>query len=811
MVIFICFRKLPPAISDCRLDQLQLVDACPGTSSLERYFSSLESLNKGSNKTHLTGGFEPIPEPQIKDTPRGKTVKKKHSDTGSEVRSTPHQRKSVDSVRSSRSSLQRKGKKDSKSGTADKGRDQKSVEKPTRQVSLDSEDWDISDANSKSFVWSEHNVEAVSQFDPVRHQRNWTSDESKARVSAVTGTMSYVDINTSRETDDRFTDVSSLVISEASSLQHWVVGGHETRSDSKEDIRQSTESTQDKEESEETANHLQRHATDSKSVQHHNHLAEEPGNDVRKGRSADGSMSEMKFDGIGYNRRDAWQEPITRTDVLVRMCPECSTQNGEFETWCRQCRCILAHVAPSAIQGGGAGTLGESPLSTETNPRGTLPSCSWYMEGSDDNTGDLTGAMASNDLAGMTDALNCHHGNSKHQDNVHSKGLAGGGASSSGKDNEEFEPLEDGSGDVNNVIFREQDGLSIANSSNGHIMAEGRKPDLPLHLRISLDSSMDSRSGLRLDMSGQQGVAWRNAARLSEAGQFEYRESVSADVDQSEEMKQELSLNLRASQDNADTGVEARSGSAQVPVGRGYVALNEAGARAAWPVDPVADDRCPDVQQGNVDGDDKVEDADYPRRDPPAYSDHNFGEARNDIDSREKQPVGHGCDLGQDCQQDDAAGAEDVDDVAVLDSNYHSFVNWLIADPQFHTPPTNGVAIPQPKKSKGRPKTAGHVRPEKNKPSSSQQSLSKSSYKKKWASSRPSVSASFSYDDFARCSGSSGSSKKRPSSAKGLSTSGLSVFQSRDEGKGSNSLRHSQIASARTSGRKSKNGVSKSR
>lgn len=154
----------------------------------------------------------------------------------------------------------------------------------------------------------------------------------------------------------------------------------------------------------------------------------------------------------------------------------------------------------------------------------------------------------------------------------------------------------------------------------------------------------------------------------------------------------------------------------------------------------------------------------------------------------------------------------DEDDVAVVDSNYHSFIDWLIADPQFHTSPAKGVAIPQPKKSKGRPKTAGHVRPEKSRSSVSQQSLSKSSHKKKWASSRPSVSASFSYDDFARHSGSKVSSKKRPSSAKTLSTSGFSVSQSTDDGKGTDSERHSQIATARASGRqRSKNSVNKSR
>ena len=86
-----CFSKSSPSISDCRLDYLQSAETWSGASSLERYFSSLENLSKGSNNSLLAEGFEPIPDPPIDDLPR---VKKKQPETGIDTKQMPPQRKS---------------------------------------------------------------------------------------------------------------------------------------------------------------------------------------------------------------------------------------------------------------------------------------------------------------------------------------------------------------------------------------------------------------------------------------------------------------------------------------------------------------------------------------------------------------------------------------------------------------------------------------------------------------------------------------------------------------------------------------------
>ena len=793
-----CFSKSSPSISDCRLDYLQSAETWSGASSLERYFSSLENLSKGSNNSLLAEGFEPIPDPPIDDLPR---VKKKQPETGIDTKQMPPQRKSTDSLRSSRSSLQRKGKKSGKSKMTSKGKGQNSAEKPSRQMSLESDDWDISDATSRSFAWSEQNSGAVSKLDPVRQRR---STENKPRASAALGSMSYADINASRDTDDQFTDVSSLVISEASSLQDWVIGRTERRSDTKsdKDVKMSTPSKQD---DEEAVDRLQRPTTTSKSdtAQRRNKLAEDSARDTKSGSPAGGS--EKFGDDITGSRKSTWQEAVTHT--LMRICPECRTQNGEFETWCKECRRILAHVVPTSVP---TGTHGGSHISGDADlrhDRDTLSNCSWYNEDVECSARERHDVMASDDLGSVTVSY-LHGGNSRHQDDIHGRGLDRSGSivSVKGKDEPVERGLPDGNGDMGNVVSCDQNGFSIASGS--HNIVEDGKPDIPLHLRISLDSSTDSRSGRRLDTSDRQDAAWRNAARISEAGEFEYRELVSANIDLPEGMRQELSLDLRASQDSTVAAGDGKSRSAQAPVKMDRVTPNEAGARAAWPAAPGPDDQYPSGQD-NKSGDDSREDLDYPNVDPPAYNDHNFVEDKNDVNASQNQLVDPEGDV--DANRQDSSDRDD-DDVAVVDSNYHSFVNWLITDPQFHTSPAKGVAIPQPKKSKGRPKTAGQAHTEKSRSSVSQRSLSKSSYTKKWASSRPSVSASFSYDDFARHSGTNGSSKKRPSSAKMLSTSGVSVSQSRDEGKGNTSERHSQIASARASGRqRTKNSVNKSR
>ena len=798
------FRKSSPSMSDGRLDYLQSAETWSGSgaSSLERYFSSLENLSKGSNNSLLAEGFEPIPDPPLHDLPR---VKKKQSETCSDTKRMPPQRKSTDSLRSSRSSLQRKGKKVGKSKTTSKGKGQNGAEKPSHQMSLESDDWDISDATSRSFAWSEQNTEAVSKLDPVRQQRNWTSTAIKSQASAALGSMSYADINASRDTDDQFTDVSSLVLSEASSLQDWVIGRTERRSGEKsgEGVKPSTQSKQDDEEG---VDRLQRCTATFKSdtAQQRSKLAEDSERDTKSGRP--GGRSEKFADGdIRGSSKNTWQEDVTHT--LMRICPECRAQNGEFETWCRDCRCILAHVAPTPVPTGTHGGSHVSPDADLRQDRDTLSNCSWYNEDVERSPRERHDVMASDDLRSVTVSY-LHGGSSRHQDDTHGRGLEGSGPTVSvkGKDEPVESGLPDGNGDMANAVSCDQNGFYIASSS--HNVVEDGKPDIPLQLRISLDSSMDSRSGRRLDMSDRQDAVWRNAARISEAGEFEYRKSVSANIDLPEEVRQELSLDLRTSQDSTVTAGDGKSRSAQAPVKTDRVIPNEAGARAAWPAAPEPADQHPSGQDDKS-GDDSREDLDYPTVDPPAYNDHNFIEDRNDVIASQNHLVDPVGDVNTNRQDN---GDRDDDDVAVVDSNYHSFINWLIADPQFHTAPATGVAIPQPKKSKGRPKTAGHVHTEKSRSSVSQRSLSKSSYKKKWASSRPSVSASFSYDDFARNSGSTGSSKKRPSSAKTLSTSGVSVSQSRDEGKGNTSERHSQIASARASGRqRTKNSVNKSR
>ena len=1033
MNMIVCFRTFPP--SDHRLAHLQSVDAGSEVSSLQRYFSSLESLDKGSSQCLLADGFEPIPEPQIKDSSRRIIVKKKNNVSGSEVKGMGQ--KTTDSGISARSSLQRKGKKSCKS--ANKGRGSRSTEKLAPQVGNGSEDWDISDATSKSFAWSEQSTEVVSTFDRVRQQKHWESTGEKSRNKGeesrnkmeesrnrreesrnkgeesinkeeasmnkgeesmnkceesrnkgkesrnkgeesrntgeesmyqgeesrkrVTGrTMHNADVGVSRATEDCFTDVSSLVASEDSSLHDWVTSRTETRS-SKEDsapsdpIKASTE----------TVDHLQANATDSRSipVQHCSELTHELKNSTESCGYDETNGSHMNVNDDRARYRNAWQEQFKCADKLVRMCPECSTQNGEFETWCRKCRHILAHVAPIPAPDKGCRAAGESPLSTDANHRSdnlrtlafcsmfteddesytrkhrggierdhpdgaskdlelryrddkrkTLPNCSKYMEDDERNAGKYHGGMGRDDQDGVSkdlqlhyrddnmrtlpdsskctnndegsagkrsgdmernhqdkvskdleihyrddkrrtlpncskymdddkgnvgkhqngaskylplhyrdddrctlpnhrrhmeyderyagdhhdgifDDLDRHHCVSKRPDDVHKKNeLRTNADSESAKVMEEFECLSYGLDGSNryedNVVSRDQDGLgSMKNDRHGYIPNEDLPPDIPLHLRISLDSSVDSH---RLNVSGHQGAAWRNAARISEVGQFEYSDVGPAGVDLPEEIKQELALDLRASGDSVVAG-GVKSGFAHKDPGS--VAIT------AWSVDPVSNERGPDILQCNVG---ESRNSKNPSRDHVAI-DHNIEEDQNEMHSGEHSSFSPGGD-----NQDEGSLGEsnDDDDVAILDNEYRSFISRLIEDPQLHATTTKGVTIPQPKKSKGRPKTASHARPEKHRSSVLQKSLSKPSFKQKWASSRSSNSASFSYDDFARCSAPSGSSKKRPSSAKMFTTRGLSV--GRDEEKGDRSLRHSQIASARASGREmSKSTGNKSR
>ena len=1038
MNVVLCFRTFQP--SDHRLAHLQSVDAGSEVSSLQRYFSSLESLDKGSSQCLLADGFEPIPEPQIKDSPRRIVVKTKNNVSGSEVKGMGQ--KTTDSGISVRSSLQRKGKKSCNS--ANKGKGSRSSEKLAQQVSIESEDWDISDATSKSFAWSKQGTEAVSTFDRVRQQKHWAStgekamnkreeprnrgeesgnkgeesrkkweesmykgeesmnsgeesrnkgeesinkgeeamnnvdksrnkgEESRKKVTGTSGrTMHNADVGVSRATEDCFTDVSSLVASEDSSLQDWVTRRTEARS-SKEDSAPSEHVKA----STETVDHLQANATDSRSIPvQHCELGTELKNATESCGFDERNGSDIKMNDDRARYRNAWQEQFKCADELVRMCPECSTQNGEFETWCRQCRHILAHVAPIPTPGKGALAVGESRLSTDVVHRGgnrrtlaycsmfteddesytgkhqdgvskdymdgdryplpnhrrhieddesyggkhhggierfhhdrvsedvqlhyrddksrALPNCSKYSDDDERNAGkhhdgvgrehldgvseDLNqyyrddgrctlpnhrslkrddernagnhhggmerfhhdgvseelqlhyrdndtftlpnhrrhmeddesytrkhrGGMRRDHHDGIFDDLNRHHSVSKHQEDVHKKELMANVNSDSAEDMKEFESLSYGldcsNGYEDNVVSREQDSLvSMVNDRHGHIPNEGHQPDIPLHLRISLDSSVDSH---RPATSGHQGAAWRKAARISEVGQFEYSDVGPAGVDLPEEIKQELALDLRASGDSVVTGGGVKSGFAHKDPGS--VAIT------AWSVDPVSNERGSDILQCNVGASSNSQN---PSGDH-VYVDHNIEEDQNEMNSGEKSSVEQSREPGQDSQEEESLGeSNDDDDVAILDNEYRSLISRLIEDPQLSATTTKGVTIPQPKKSKGRPKTASHARQEKSRSSVSQKSLSKPSFKQKWASSRSSNSASFSYDDFARCSAPSGSSKKRPSSAKMFTTRGLSVSKSRGEENGDRSLRHSQIASARASGReKSKSTGNKSR
>ena len=987
MNVIVCFRKFQPSSSARHLGHLQSVDACSEVSSLQRYFSSLESLDKGSSQCL---GFEPIPEPQIKDSPRRIIMKKKRV-PGSEVKGIGP--KTTDSGSSVRRSLQRQGKERNK--TANKGKGARSSEKLSQHVSNGSEDWEISDVTSKSFVWNEQTTNMVSTFNNVKQQKHWAStgesrdkgEESRMKGEesrkkgmesmnkregsrndweesinkgeelrnkgeesrnkgkelgnkGTRGTISNADISASRATEDCFTDVSSLVASEDSSLQDWVTRRTATTSSnaaaaSSELVKASTE----------TVDHLQPNVMESRSttVQHCSELTDELKNDSESCGFDEGNGSDIKVHDDQARCRKVWQEPFKCLDMLVRMCPECSTQNGEFETWCRQCRHILAHIAATPAPVKGDWAVGESPLSTDAYHRGdsrkTLAYCSMFTEDDESYDGKHGGGMgkdhqdrvsedlhqyyrdddqralpnrsrymkddqsivrqhrggmerdhldgASKDLAlhygddnrrtlpnhgrhmeddlrnagkhhghmerdhldesskdlelyykddercslpnhrrhmedderspgnhrggmrrspldGLFDDLDHHHSVSEHHNDAHKKELRTNADGDSAAGMEEFESFSDGLEDSNGAkdnVSNEQDGLtSMVNDRHGHIPNEGLRPDIPCHLRISLDSSVDSH---RLDTSGHQGAAWRNAARISEVGQFEYNEVVSAGVDLPEEIKQELALDLRASGDSVVIGGDVKSGSAQ------KVPLNGSVARTAWSVDPVSNQRCPDVLQCNVGASRNSQNSsgDYP------YVDHNLKEDQKEMNSREKESVSRGSEPGHASQEEESSGgSNDDDDVAILDFDYHSFISRLIEDPQLDATTAKGLAIPQPKKSKGRPKTASHTRQEKSRSSISQKSLSKPSFKQKWPSSRSSTSASHSYDDFARCSAPSGSSKKRPSSAKTFSTRGLSVSKSRDVETEDRSLRHSQIASARASGReKSKSTGNKSR
>ena len=731
------------------------------TSSIERYFASMEKLNLEAVKC-----FEPIPEPTILDTPRD-----------DDQNLTVSGSKLEDQTSSGKpSNLLRESERDFQSH---------SMSKPSNAIN-----GGIVNSLGKS---KENNIEkALSSMVnsgrgemSLTQREKWEQFKEDNDKKKLLKELQLLDSDASDE-DDLFTKVTSIVDDEKMTARLKNMGidfdflkqkpneRTQRKSGESNDVdilsRHSSEFTQRAAEGPRKNNNVG--AKSSKNLK-----PPEPEVAGVKGRSIDDEV-EMLFEmsprskqerhlsgeqlrvepppsgeptmsksstahvvrNESFDELDASGSVATSCGSQVKVCPECVEVNKPYVTWCVECGGVLSGIDPvpykpkrdTSKQLGMSGSVNLSQSATNFknrleesmyNPPKASLSNAWLQQSQ---------GRSSQDKSHLSPEKSCDPSASAGHKEVLSLKLEGGV-----RDSDDFE----------------------------YEQAESPVRSLPKSLQSELSLDLKSRpeSGSVVIQKEQDELA-----QLSEAIQFEYKEVESPKKLLSAALQEELTLNL--SLDGSQNMVSFRGAAAAATKGptagpSGAKALNVNGTRhqAGLPHDEDVvtddDDLTPKVNAaGRVDNAVQVE----------GLHNHAVNGAYFE-DEEDDVPL----DL-------DIDGDEEQDEERIF---YDQFVKRMINDPRLKTKNARPQSAMHPTRSDGRPKTAmagGKKRPQSAKPAATSKvraSIESEGYKRKWGNSSTTAWSAMSHGEVRARSSLRASIEAavRPSSAvlRGKSTSGV--------------------------------------